>query len=241
MSKLVSIQDWVIAGAIDREWQQYTVLGYLQRVDRHFAEHKLYPHLDELKQHIEDLERIQAQRMDLEDRLSGTLVGFDPRTGGLIRQRPADDELSQTVDAALALAQPRLKKAFERGHELRSQLAEQVQCVPIGILPLNVREGWMVLRTGREARVYAYAMPMLRRSRADELYQSVHTRYFTSFTLGMDLTYERIKARLVDLHKDLPVPATFAFEAEVPLPHIETFMPLAKQLVYEVIAARADQ
>ena len=31
----------------------------------------------------------------------------------------------------------------------------------------------------------------------------------------------------------------FAFESELGLPHIETFMPLAKQLVYEEIRARS--
>jgi hypothetical protein len=32
------------------------------------------------------------------------------------------------------------------------------------------------------------------------------------------------------------VPATYAFEADVAMPHIETFMPLAKQLMYKAIA-----
>ena len=115
-------------------------------------------------------------------------------------------------------------------------MAEGIHFSPVGVLPLRSHEGWLLLRSGREARVYNFAMPLLRESSEEFQYRSVVTRYVTSYTMGIACTYEYIKADLVKHHRHLPAPATFAFEADRELPYIETYMPLAKQLVYDHIA-----
>jgi hypothetical protein len=63
----------------------------------------------------------------------------------------------------------------------------------------------------------------------------LRTHYFSTWTLGLGQTYGHIKAELIRLGP-LPNPATFVFESDISLPRIETFMPLAKQLVYELVA-----
>jgi hypothetical protein len=60
-----------------------------------------------------------------------------------------------------------------------------------------------------------------------------------TFPIGLAHTYAQIKAGLVRTFRAQPNPATFAFETDIVLPHIETFMPLAKQLVYEHLERQA--
>ncbi len=60
-----------------------------------------------------------------------------------------------------------------------------------------------------------------------------------STTVGLQYTFEHIKSELVRTYRELPNPAVFALETDLALPHIETFMPLAKQFVQEELLARA--
>ena len=69
-------------------------------------------------------------------------------------------------------------------------------------------------------------------------HRAMRTRYVADYTIGITCTYEHVKADLVRGHAHLPNPAVFAFSSEVSLPAIETFVPLAKQWVYEVVGRR---
>ncbi len=230
-------KDWVVLPAIDPELKRYVLLAYLQRVNARFAERKLYPYLEDLRSHVAHLVQLRRSKDELSQSMPGTLIGFDPRTGDAIHQRMNDDELLEMIDEVIDFSIPGLHKAFTQGQELKLELAEHIQFTPVGIQPLHATEGWLLLRVGKDARVYAYTMPLLREHSEVEQYRSVHTRFVTTYSVGIGCTYEHIKAELRNRHKDLPNPATFVFEADLPLPHIETFMPLAKQLVYEFISS----
>ena len=232
-------RDWVLRTGIDRELQQYTLLAYLQRVEARFKERKLYPHLDDLRTHVEELLRLRRTKEELARNIPGELLGFDPASGLAVRERPADDQWLAVIEEVIDLAVPGLQRMWNEGSGLRQEIAGRIHFAPVGLWPLSTQEGWLLLRTGCEARVYGYSMPLLR-----DLPEGSHaryplTRYITSYTMGIAHTYEHIKADLIRKHRELPNPATFAFETDLSLPHIETFMPLAKQLVYEHIARAA--
>jgi hypothetical protein len=229
-------KDWVFRPYIDLELKQYTLLAYLQRVQQRFAEEKLYPHLEEIRAHLDELLRLRSMKADFERNLQGDLVGFDPRTGQALHEPVTEHELLAVLDEIIDMAVPDLQRMWSDGSDLRSRLAEGIHFSPVGVLPLRSHEGWLLLRSGRETRVYNFAMPLLRESSEAYQYRSVVTHYVTSYSMGIAHTYEHIKAELVKQHRHMPAPATFAFEAERELPYIETYMPLAKQLVYEHIA-----
>ena len=228
--------DWVLRPAIDLELKQYTLLAYLQRVRGRFGEQKLYPYLDELRTHMEELLRLRQGKDELEKGLSSDLMGFDPLTGDPVHapvERPGSLDV---IDAVIDFALPGLREALSEGTELRQELVQRIRFGPVGLLPLRTTEGWLILRSGREARVYGYAMPLLREHREEHQYRSVVTRYVGSYTVDVACTYEHIRMELIGHRgRSLPVPATFVFEASDSLPHIETFMPLAKQIMYVVI------
>jgi hypothetical protein len=223
--------DWLLAPGIDLELKQYILLGYLQRVRSRFGEHKLYPHLDELNGHLERLVRLRDRRRELQDMLAGEVVGLDLERAELVRAHREEDALLQVIDDVLAFAIPELRTCLGGGHELRRELAGHIRFGPVGLLPLDAREGYLMLRQGREARVYAYRVPLVRCSGEDEAHHRMRTHYIGSYTVSITHTYDGIRAELVRTNRQLPHPATFVFEADITLPHIETFMPLAKQLV----------
>jgi hypothetical protein len=228
--------DWVFRPAFDLELKQYTLLAYLQRVTKRFGEQKLYPYLYELDEHLDTLLSVRSKKDQLTLGLPGELLGFDPATGKAIRSAVEEPELLGVVDAVIDFAIPGLRKAMDQGLELREELAERIRFGPVGVQPLRTSEGWLMLRTGPEARIYSYTIPLVHEYQGPYRYRSVLTRYIGSHTLSLRYTFERIRSEFLIGRSELPVPATFAFETDASIPHIETFMPLAKQLLYEQVS-----
>lgn len=231
--------DWLIRPAIDLEMKRYVLLGYLQRVQHRFAETKLYPYLDELELRLMELLALRRTKAALSQVLHGELKGFDPATGqaiyGGLEQAPPLD----VIDELIEIAVPSLNSAMLRGKELRDELATRIRFWPLGVQMLDATAGWLLLRQGMEARVYSYAMPLLRESDEHHQYRSVVTRYQGTYPLGISHTYEQIRRGLLKQEPQFPLASTFVLETDIALPYIETFMPLAKRLVYEHIATAA--
>ncbi len=229
--------DWAFRPALDLELKQYTLLAYLQRVQGRFREHKLYPHLLELRAHLDTLTELRRRKEALAGEMGGGLLGFDPHTGNALHERPVDDAHLGVIDAVIDFALPGLRRMWTEGSDLRQDLAGRIRLIPVGLQPLNPAEGWLLLRQQREARVYAYTIPLVHPAAITSGHQHVITRFVATYTLGISCTYEHIRTELHSARGAPAVPATYAFEAEGDLPHIETFMPLAKELVRAHIAA----
>lgn len=239
MEQAILPRDWAFRPALDVELKHYILLGYLQRVQTRFAEHKLYPHLDDLRVHLDELLRLQRDKNELGRAFHGDLLGFDPKTGEALHEPATQDPQLGVIDEVIGMALPDLHRAWKDGSELKEEIATHIRFAPVGLLPLITDEGWLLLRTGHDTRVYQYRIPLLRTP--DVLNGSLHvrTRYVSTFTLGLSRTFEHIKSELLNTFRSLPNPAVFAFETDLSIPHIETFMPLAKQLVYEEVRLRA--
>jgi hypothetical protein len=232
--------DWAFSPALDLEMKQYTLLGYLQRVRRRFSEHKLYPHLEELRLHIEELMLLRDRMKQMESAIPGELLGFDPRTGEAVNETGLKDPYLGIVDEVIALALPTLRGTLAEGSELRNEIAGRIHFAPVGVMPLRAQEGWLLLHAPAEIRVYGYELSLLRAAEETIEIGRMRTRYITTYTTGLRNTHERIKLDLLQAYRSIPNPAVFAFVTDLSLPYVETFMPLAKQLVYEVVA-RTDQ
>jgi hypothetical protein len=226
--------DRIRSSPLDDELDEYRLLAYLQRIDAHYKERKLYPYLDELRTRVDQLTELRKRAEALEAGMAGEIVGLDLKRNELLR-RAADRSQLEGVHASMERALRELRRSEELGGELREELNHGIRCSPIGILPIGTREGWILLRQGNEAWAYSYALPLVRKVGAQSAHGRLRTHYFSTWTLGLGQTYGHIKAELIRLGP-LPNPATFVFESDISLPRIETFMPLAKQLVYELVA-----
>ena len=230
-------KDWATMPAFDLELKRYLLLGYLKRVQEHFGQCKLYPYLQDLRERHAELVALRRSKDDMQWALQGALIGFDPETGAPIHERLKDEVPLKVIDDILDLAIPKLERSLTRGVQLHQQHAQQIQFVPIGVQPLDLRTGWLMMRTLEEVRVYAYTIPWVQATTSWDGQLAVRTNYVSTFPLGLSCSYEHIRSELLRGHHHLPLAATFALECPVPLPCMETFIPLAKQRVYEVFTA----
>ena len=151
--------DWAYSPTIDLELKQYMLMGYVQRVKSRFSERKLYPYLADVRSRTDDLTELQRTKRAFVRTLSRPLIGLDPNTGALLRAPIPEHEPLRVIDEVIEFAVPSLRQLLDQGLQLQEELLRQVSFTPIGVLPLYVSEGWLFLRRGREARLYAYAVP----------------------------------------------------------------------------------
>lgn len=232
MNMEVSGIDRLLAPPLDRELKRYTVLAYAQRMQERFTSRRLYPYLDVLGQCVQELRSWGEQRDRMDAGMPKELIAIDLKRLRFSYSSGAEkpDALSM-IDETIALALPELTRTLGTGNELRSELLDGIQFTPVGVMPLYANEGYLMLRQGSEARVYTYALHRVFAGMEGSAHMNLTTRFVSTYTIGLASTYEQIKRELTRAFA-WPNPAAFAFEAQKPLPPVETFLPLAKQLVY---------
>lgn len=230
-------KDWVSTPTFDVELKEYVLLAYLQRVNQRFGELKLYPYLDELRTHLEDLYALKDEKNIWERILSSDLVGLDTDNWSLKFDKPKlpESELLDVINQVVDIAIPRMETFWECGQELKEEILDHINITPVGLIPLNTTEGYMMLRSWNETRVYSFSMKLFLEERDQDQYKSLNTKFIASFLNTPSNTPDRLKRMLIKANPDLPNPATFLFRSEMTIPHVESFMPLAKQLAYNYI------
>lgn len=221
---------------LDEELVRYQLLAYLQRVEHRYSERKLYPHLDDLQARRESVMSMRRQKEELENAMMRDIIGWELSTGRPIRSAPEDAGHVRTLEQVIDMALPRIDRVLQRGSELRQEIMHRIQLEPVGLLPLRTSEGYLLLRQGPTARVYAYQLGLYNGGDQSEASRQMRTVFVSDYAISWTYSYEQVKADLLRQRSMLPNPAMFAFSTELMLPPIETFLPLAKQLVYDLVA-----
>lgn len=220
---------------MDEELEHYRLLAYMQRIQRFYQEHKLYPHLDELRTRRRQLEELRERKRSLVAAIPQDLLGVDLRRGQVVRSRFVEDPLMRALDEMIEKALTGIQDVEQSGSQLRNDLTGRLVVEPIGVQPLSAQEGYLLIRQGNHTRAYTYSFSVPARYIGDAAHLDIRSRFIADFTMGYVLTFERIKSELVRRFTAMPNPAVFAVTSSIPLPAIETHVPLAKQLVYELV------
>jgi hypothetical protein len=116
---------------------------------------------------------------------------------------------------------------------------EMLSIVPVGLIPLDVQEGFFFLSvpTNKSIRIYQYRLSIF--TRHDEKYRSMKTEFIEARQRSIVHTYESIKTDLIRSKKDLPNPAVYSIESELSLPVDETLLPIAKRTLVRYISSSA--
>ncbi len=223
--------------AFDLEYKQYVLLGYLQRVRGHFKERRLFPHLKQVQEQLDAAMDLRHRKDELARHIPGELLGFDPATGQAMHAQGPDPWPLELIDQLIGMAIPGLRQALDEGTALRGTLADGIQLIPVGLQPLDPMAGWLLLRSGQEARIYSFHVPWVRSSTARHGEDMLVTQYVCTTAVGLHRTYEVLRSELMRRSDAPVVPATFALETAGRLPYLETYVPLARHLVYEHLCA----
>src|SRR5574339_968727 len=92
-------ETWFAEGRIDFELKKYTLLAYLQEVNKYFNEAKLYPQLADVIFHYNNLVAFRENKRYLQEQFPKKLTGIQiEKLQVLYQQMIEDDELMEELE-----------------------------------------------------------------------------------------------------------------------------------------------
>lgn len=233
-------ETWFADGYIDFELKKYTLLAYLQEIGKHFTENKLYPQLSDVIFHYNNLVAFRENKKFLQEQFPKKLTGIQlEKLQLLYEQMIEDDQLMQELEEIINYSVARMKRTISSGTEIYEFVEDKLNIFPVGLLPLDINEGYFFLNEGnsREIRIYQYRLSIFEKH--DEKYRSIKTEYIGDWERNMVNTYELIKMELIRRRRQLPNPAVYSIETELTFPLDETLLPIAKRSLVRYISTNA--
>jgi hypothetical protein len=233
-------ETWFADGYIDFEQKKYALLAYLQQINRHFNENKLYPQLADVVFHYNNLVAFRENKQFLQQQFPKRLTAINmERLQLLYEQMIADDELMQELESIIQFAIHKLNFTIKEGAEIYEFVEDSLNISPVGLIPLDTQEGYLFLCDGshRQTLVYEYRLSIFERH--DEKYRGIHTQYIDTYIKDLVHSCEHIKTSLIRQRKKLPNPAVYRVDTKLVFPVEETLLPIAKRCLVKYIAKNA--
>ena len=233
-------ETWFADGYIDFELKKYTLLAYLQEVNKYFTENKLYPQLADVIFHYNNLVALRENKKYLQEQFPKTLSGVQLEKLQLLYEQIIEDsELMQELEDIINYSATKIQKTISNGTAIYEFVEEKLTIFPVGLVPLDSNEGYFFLSEGsyRHTKVYQYRLSIFEKH--DEKYRAIKTEYVDEWQRNMVNTYENIKSELLRYKKDLPNPAVYSIETELAFPVDETLLPIAKRSLVRYISTAA--
>ena len=233
-------ETWFADGYIDFELKKYTLLAYLQEINKYFSQNMLYPQLADIIFHYNNLVAFRENKKYLQEQFPKKLTGVQiEKLQVLYEQMIEDDELMRELEDIIKYASEKMKDAISNGTEIYEFVEDKLLIFPVGLIPLDINEGYFFLSAGNysNTRVYQYRLSFFEKH--DEKYRSIRTEYIDSWARNLVNTYENIKAELIRVKTGLPNPAVYSIETELKFPVDETLLPIAKRSLVRYISSQA--
>lgn len=229
-------QTWFADGYIDFELKKYTLLAYLQEINKHFCENRLYPQLADLIFHYNNLVAFKENKKYLQEQFPKRLTGIQMEKLQLLYESMVeDDELMQELEEIIQYASSTMKKTITSGTEIYEFVENKINIEPIGIMPLDSKEGYFLLCEGSCKNTWVYQYRLSFFEKHDEKYRSIKTDFVDVWQRNIVNSYSNIKSQLIRNRSDLPNPAVYALETDLSLPLEETLLPIAKRSLVRYI------
>lgn len=229
-------QTWFADGYIDFELKKYTLLAYLQEINKHFSKNELYPSFADLIFHYNNLVAFRENKKYLQEQFPKKLTGIQLEKLQLLYQSMVeDDALMQELEEIIQYAAATMQNTIHSGTEIYEFVENSLNIEPIGIMPLEQDEGYFFLCEGkcRNTWVYQYRLSIFEKH--DERYRSIRTEFVDVWQRNIANSYYNIKSQLIKNRSELPNPAVYAVETDLSFPVEETLLPIAKRCLVRYI------
>ncbi|HEX5669339.1 MAG TPA: hypothetical protein VFX73_11080 [Chitinophagaceae bacterium] len=231
---------WFAEGFIDFELKKYTLLAYLQEIHSHFDQQKLYPQLADVIMHYNNLLSFKQNKQFLQQQFPKKLTQFDIRQlESLYQSIIDDDDLMKELEEIIQFAVDKMNSTIKNGTEIYEFVEDKLNIFPVGLIPLETKEGYFFLSNGkvRDTKVYQYSLSMFERH--NEKYRSIKTEFIAGWERNFVNTYEQIKSELIRYRTQLPNPAVYGIETDLSFPVEETLLPIAKRSLVKYLSEAA--
>ncbi len=230
--------NWLTESHIDFEYKKYMLLAYLQDVSKHFDRNFLYPGMADLVRHYRSLVQLRDSRQHMVGQFPERIAAADFEHFRVVFKKIVeDDQIMQELVNIIDFSIPEFEKHLQEGKRIFEFVESHLTIQPVGLMPLNADEGYILVRNGAETetRVFEYQVSFFEHPTAP--YRSLVTQHLADFKYSLSMGYEHIKNELIRSYKKLPNPATYLIESDLSFPFSESLLPVAKRSFVKYLAA----
>ncbi len=229
-------ENWITSGLIDFEYKSYELLGYLQHVNKKFCDEMLYPELSHVVKHYNNLVTFKNKKEKTEKQFSKYMKSLDLENLDVVYESAFEkNEKIQEIESIIDFAIPKLFNAYKTGNELYEELEDKISVTPIGLIPLDLKYGYLFLTNGPKPLTDIYEYQLYEMHSSYDNYLALKTNYISTTKLSIVKTYEHLKLQLLHKRKAKKPMASYLIESKVSIPYLESFSPLAKRKLMQVI------
>src|SRR6202042_2877547 len=131
-------ETWFADGYIDFELKKYTLLAYLQEINKYFSQNMLYPQLADIIFHYNNLAAFRENKKYLQEQFPKKLTGVQiEKLQILYEQMIDDDELMKELEEIINYAAQEIRQTISNGTEIYEFVEEKLIIFPVGLVPLD--------------------------------------------------------------------------------------------------------
>src|SRR5258705_11019501 len=124
-------ETWFAEGYIDFELKKYTLLAYLQQVNKYFNENKLYPQLADVIFHYNNLVAFKENKKFLQEHFPKKLKGIQmEKLQELYQQMVDDNELMKELEDIINYSTSTIKRTIRSGTEIYDFVKDKLVITP---------------------------------------------------------------------------------------------------------------
>ena len=224
--------NWLTDGLIDLEYKKYVLLAYLKNARESFDRVELYPYLSDLVFHYRNLEALQNNKSLIFEAFPKELSIDNLRNLELNYRKIIEDDLvMQEIESIMEFALPKLRGSMEEGSSIYEFVESKCELLPVGVVPLYAREGYMFITQPPETETNVYRYQVTVYQSSSESMRGLQTEFVCTTQYDLANTYEQMKLSLIRQFAGLPNPAAFLVLSRMKFPYLQTLMPVAKRLL----------
>ncbi|MBS1579408.1 MAG: hypothetical protein JST29_07200 [Bacteroidetes bacterium] len=229
-------QTWFADGYIDFELKKYTLLAYLQEVNKYFTENKLYPQLADVIFHYNNIIAFKENKKYLQEHFPKKLTGIQLQQLQILYESMIeDDDLMCELEDIINYSATTMKETISSGSEIYEFVENKINIEPVGIIPLENKEGYFFLCEGKAKNTWVYQYKLSMFEKHDAKYRSIKTEFIDVWQHNYVNSYQNIKTELLKNRSEMPNPAVYAVETTMSFPIEETLLPVAKRSLVRYI------
>jgi len=230
-------ETWFTEGYIDFELKKYTLLAYLNEVNKFFNENKLYPQLADVIFHYNNIVSFRENKKFLQEHFPKQLTDVNIQKLQLAYERMIeDDEIMKELEDIIQYSATKIKSTIKTGAEIYEFVEAKLNIEPVGLVPLNIEEGYLFLKDGRYDVTVVYQYRLTFFEKHDEKYRGIRTDYIEKWQRTVSNSPQNIKSELLRNRRELPNPAVYNIETDLVYPLEETLLPIAKRCFVKYIS-----
>ena len=219
--------NWLTKDNTDFEYKKYILLDYLQKVNNHFKENKIYPYLSDCIEEFRSLKDLLEQK----DRLTPKeLTSIDFKNMKLTYTTIEDDtfmEIQKLINYALR----KIKPTIEEGRKICDNIEKDITFNSVGVITKQKDKGYLILTT-KSSIIYKYKMDSL--ILEGNKYKMLKTEPITTQNISKFSSHEDIKQEYIN-HRDIIPMMTYGAYSKKEIPFDNTFLPIVKRILIKEV------